>query len=125
MSTAARSEKLLTAGFVDSVLQRHAIDRRVGGAATIGLVRTAIRDVPERERERRRRAARLEADQLSTTHPRTARRIELLQLRPARTPVVELSTARQAKLEAELAPFEPDIGRQLVDGWHAGRRLAG
>jgi Zn-dependent protease with chaperone function len=117
-------EKLLLGGVLDGVLQRQALDHRSDGAAVIGVLRDAVRAVPDRERERRRRAARLEDAHLLTTHPPTGRRIEFLRRRPALAPRLVLDAQRAAQIEAELARRESALGRRLVDKWRSGRRLA-
>lgn len=59
----------------------------------------AVAAVPERERLRRHRVARLERARLDASHPPTARRIELLQRR----------RFREAQLDSALAVFDDDL----------------
>jgi Zn-dependent protease with chaperone function len=73
--------------------------------------------VPERERLRRRRVARLEAARLDASHPPTAKRIELLERRPHVTPTVDGSGA--VLVDEELRPFRAGIQDRLVDGYRA------
>jgi hypothetical protein len=84
-------------------------------AAVFARLHEALEAVPERERERRRRVARLEHARLDATHPPTALRIELLEGRPAAEPVVTLNTAWSARIDTELAPLERDLARELLD----------
>jgi Zn-dependent protease with chaperone function len=75
----------------------------------------ALEAVPERERERRRRVARLEHTRLDLTHPPIALRIALLEGRPALPPVVTLNSAWSARIDDELEPLERDVARELLD----------
>jgi Zn-dependent protease with chaperone function len=84
-------------------------------AAVFARLHEALEAVPERERERRRRVARLEHARLDATHPPTALRIELLEGRPAAEPVVTLNTAWSARIDTELAPLERELARELLD----------
>jgi hypothetical protein len=77
--------------------------------------------VPERERECRRRVARLEGVRLNATHPPTGRRIELLRRRPALQPAIRLDAARWQRIAGELAAVEARVARELVDGWRGSR----
>jgi heat shock protein HtpX len=78
-------------------------------------VAAAFTAVPQRERERRRRVARLEASRLSATHPPTAHRIRLLEERPRRDPRVVLTGERADAVQRDLDALAPRIGRRLVD----------
>jgi Zn-dependent protease with chaperone function len=75
----------------------------------------AVARVPERERERRRRVARLEDARLDDTHPPTAMRIGLLERRPARQPGVVADAARSAAVDGELAGRRKALQATLVD----------
>ena len=77
----------------------------------------AMRAVPERERERRRRVARLEHVRLEDTHPPTAMRIAMLEGRPAQAPAVTLNSAWSARIDAELEPLRERIGREVLDSY--------
>jgi hypothetical protein len=83
--------------------------------ALFAHLHTALEAVPERERERRRRVARLEHARLDTTHPPTAMRIELLEGRPETAPKVTLNSAWSARIDSELAPLEREVARELLD----------
>jgi heat shock protein HtpX len=72
-------------------------------------------DIPSRERERRRRVARLEEARLDDTHPPTARRIELLESRLRDEPAVELDTDRSAQMDEELKGKRQEFHRLLVE----------
>jgi Zn-dependent protease with chaperone function len=111
----ALHEKLLLASAFDAALHRRA-HRRVGpGQDVFDEARSAIRDVPERERERRRRVARLQDTRLADTHPPTAKRMELLHARSRAEPRVVLDPGRYAALMEELAPLRVRIEAFLVD----------
>lgn len=84
-------------------MARGAAVRREAGNVFKRL-RTALEDVPERERERRRRVARLDDMRLDITHPPTAARIDLLLARPPRQPTVALDEPRSDRIDDELRP---------------------
>jgi len=71
--------------------------------------------VPERERERRRRVARLEESRLDVTHPPTALRIRLLEERPQQEAKVTLDEERSTAIDQELARFKRAFQERLVD----------
>ena len=79
------------------------------------LLSEAVAGVPQRERERRRRVARLESTRLSDSHPPTATRIDLLERRPRKGPRVVLDEAASARIDAELASLRSAYSRRLVD----------
>lgn len=72
-------------------------------------------DIPTRERERRRRVARLEEARLDDTHPPTARRIELLEARGGGEPAVTLDADRSARIDEELSGKRTAFHRLLVE----------
>jgi Zn-dependent protease with chaperone function len=117
-------EKLLLAGVLDATLQRHDFGPRVDGREAIALLRSAVRDVPERERERRRRVARMEGVRAGATHPPTGRRIEVVQRRPPQRAAIVLDGVRAAAVARELSAHEGELGRELVERWRDGWRLA-
>jgi Zn-dependent protease with chaperone function len=112
-ATIAMHERLLLyPTFQHAVQQASLADDATG---TVDRVRQALRSVPERERERRRRVARLERTRLEDTHPPTGMRIALLEERAQRDPAVTLLALDSARIDAELAALEPSVGRDLVD----------
>jgi Zn-dependent protease with chaperone function len=115
------TERILLAGAMDAALQRHVAEHGDDGAGAIAALRSAASEVPERERERRRRVARLEGVRLNATHPPTGRRIELLRRRPALQPAIRLDAARWQRIAGELAAVEARVARELVDGWRGSR----
>jgi hypothetical protein len=78
-----------------------------------------LRAVPERERERRRRVARLEESRLADSHPPTARRIELLERRTPAATLVELSAESSATIDRELTPRRDVLAQELLDEYRA------
>ncbi len=112
--TVALSEKTLLEPTFRSVVQ-HAAHGDVEPGEVLRDVTRAFTSVPPRERERRRRVARLEAARLFASHPPMAQRIRLLEERAAREPRVVLDAARAAALDRELVPLAHAIGRRLVD----------
>jgi Zn-dependent protease with chaperone function len=75
----------------------------------------AIANVPARERERRRRIARLEEARLDDTHPPTARRIELLERRPEHAGLVLAGEERATAIDQELRGRRRALQARLVD----------
>ena len=94
------------------------------GTDVIDRAREAVHDVPDRERERRRRVARLEQARLEGTHPPTGMRIELLEQRPPLPPAITLDTARAKRLGEELRPFSAAAGTAILDA-HRGALYSG
>jgi Zn-dependent protease with chaperone function len=80
----------------------------------------AVQLVPDRERERRRRVARLESTRLEDTHPPTGMRIALVEGRAAVEPKVVLGEQRSRQIDAELAPFADRVDRELLDTYRGG-----
>jgi Zn-dependent protease with chaperone function len=117
-------EKLLLGAYLDGVVQRHALDGRNDESEILAELRDAARAIPEREWERRRRVAALELPALLATHPTSARRAEVHRRRAPLAPALVLDDARAAAILAELAPYEVEAGRVLVDRWRGGRRMA-
>jgi Zn-dependent protease with chaperone function len=75
--------------------------------------------VPERERERRRRVARLRDATPGDTHPPSAKRVAVLERRARTEPSVVLDAERSAAIDAELAPFHERLQRTLIDEYRA------
>jgi Zn-dependent protease with chaperone function len=113
----ALHERLLLHPTFEHAVQLAALAGDADGA--LDRVREALRSVPERERERRRRIARLEHARLEVTHPPTGMRIALLEERPPSPPQVTLNPIASARIDAELEPLEPATGRALVDRYRA------
>jgi heat shock protein HtpX len=109
-------QSLLNGPTVASVIQRAARD---GTTDLFGSLRAATDAIPERERERRRRVARLEGARLTATHPPTGRRLDLLERRGAAAPKVELDDARAAEIRDELVERCEQLTAQLIDDHRA------
>jgi Zn-dependent protease with chaperone function len=107
-------EKLLLAPMFGAVVQLVAHP----GAGEVDLFEELARAfgvVPERERERRRRVARLEETRLGATHPPTAHRIRLLEGRPRAEPLVDADADRAQAVDSELARRRRALQATLVD----------
>jgi Zn-dependent protease with chaperone function len=113
----ALHERLLLHPTFQHAVQQAALQNDARG--TLARVRAALDAVPARERERRRRVARLEHARLEDTHPPTGMRIALLEDRAPHPPMVALSRFDSERIDAELAPLEPAAGRALVDRYRA------
>jgi Zn-dependent protease with chaperone function len=84
-----------------------------------GVLRTAVEAVPERERERRRRLARLERTRLDATHPPTSHRIRVVEAQVDAPPLVVLDAARVRRIDDEVADRRRAIADELVDSYRA------
>jgi Zn-dependent protease with chaperone function len=109
-------EKLLLESTFRSVVQRAVHDRSDETDLFDTLV-TMVGRIPERERERRRRVARLEDARLEDTHPPTAKRIELIEGRGALDPQLIGSPEDAAAVDAELASRRRALQQKLVDDY--------
>jgi Zn-dependent protease with chaperone function len=118
-ATVGLHEKLLLVPLAEGVVRRAValLDYRRQTAGLLDEVRSRIIDAPERERERRRRVAKLEDVRLEVTHPPTARRIRLLEDRPDNEPAVVLTADRAKRIEAELRPVEERVCKELADAY--------
>ena len=108
-------ERLLLYGNFRALVQSAALAR---GETHPGLLDRAVEHfdaVPERERERRRRAARLETARLDDTHPPTGFRILLIEERGAADAKVALSAEGSAAIDRELEKYRASVERTLVD----------
>lgn len=114
-ATIALQEKLLLASTVDAAVQHAARPGENGETDLFEELVTATISIPERERERRRRVARLEQARLSDTHPPTAKRIALIEGRPPASLLVALDEGRSAAIDAELAGRRRAAQRELID----------
>jgi Zn-dependent protease with chaperone function len=103
------------------VVQRMALapeaSQRTGPAEVIEPLRTELRNTPEREIERIRRAELASGMRLDTTHPPTPYRIQHIQAHPIATPTITLSDADSAQIDRELRQAEPKVYRALVDSY--------
>jgi heat shock protein HtpX len=107
-------EQLLLDSTFQAAVQQAAHDRG-GDSDLFAALAARATDVPERERERRRRVARLEETRLGASHPPTARRLELLEARAAFAAKVTLDAERSEAIDRELEPMRAAIQRHLVD----------
>ena len=110
-------ERLLQHPTFDLAVQRAATDG--SGHDVIARVRETMRTVPERERERHRRVARLQHTRLTDTHPPTGTRIALLQQRGPAPAAVTLDAWTSTRIDAELEPLEVELGQALVDRYRS------
>ncbi len=109
-------EKLLLEGSFQHLVRRYASpSTRPENDDLFAAVRPALAAVPERERERRRRVALLEASSLGSTHPPTGQRIRLLEQRPIRAAQVVLTSADSDAIDRELAGLRPGFQRRLFE----------
>jgi Zn-dependent protease with chaperone function len=115
-ATIGLSEKLFLEPTFRAVVQHAARERDEEATGDIfGELAARVAGVPERERDRRRRVARLEEARLHDSHPPTARRIELLEARAVTDPMVSLDPARSAEVDAELLGKRKEFQKLLVE----------
>jgi Zn-dependent protease with chaperone function len=109
-------EKLLLASIFDTVALRslHGSDQRI-----FEELHTAIRGVPGRELDRRRRVARLEGTRLSATHPPTARRLDLIESRAVEPGEVLLDDERAIRIDEDLRPLQKALGTRIADNYRS------
>lgn len=104
-------EKLLLEPTVRSVAQR--VIQIPDEVDLFEEIRQAVESVPARERERRRRVARLETARLDATHPPTGLRIRLLEERP------ELPGSGDGAdwdaIDAELGSYKKDLQHVILE----------
>jgi Zn-dependent protease with chaperone function len=112
-------EKLLLQGAAAAAVHQFAIGHDVQEGDAFDAIRAAVEDVPQRERERRRRVARLEETTLGDTHPPTGKRIAIIERLPPGEPVVRLDGERSAAVARELDAVRPAESRRLVDEYRA------
>jgi Zn-dependent protease with chaperone function len=108
-------EQLLLESFFDASLKRAATERAAPARDLLLELREKLRSVPDHERERRRRIARLTGARLGDTHPPTAKRIEVLESRPHQAPRVTLSREGSATIDDELAARRAAVAAELVE----------
>ena len=108
-------EKLLLESSFDGLVHEHLHAR--SESDLFAEVRTRLAAVPDRERERQRRVARLEESRLSDSHPPTAMRIRLLEDRPQLEANVTLTADESDTVDRELTPWRRAVQTHLVDAY--------
>jgi Zn-dependent protease with chaperone function len=98
-----------------AAVQRASRGREGEAADVFAEAVSAAAGVPDRERERRRRVARLEEARLDATHPPSARRLELLERRGPQEARVTLTDERSHAIDQELMPLRAPMQRLLVE----------
>jgi hypothetical protein len=120
-ATAALLEWFLLWSVFDLVVQQAGND---GAGDVLDRLRLSLELVPDRERERRRRAARLVDARLEDTHPPTGLRIELLAGREPAEPRIVLNWAQSQRIDTELEPLAARVDHDVLDA-HRGRLYSG
>jgi Zn-dependent protease with chaperone function len=112
----ALHEKMLLAGLAETVVQQAAH----GQVADLFVaLREQVTAIPDRERERRRRVARLEDTRLDATHPPVAHRIRLAETRGAETAAVVVAPDESRAVDDELRPHMARAARQLIEQYRS------
>jgi heat shock protein HtpX len=111
----ALQERLLLHSTFRAVVQRAALGRGEDHAGLLDRALEHLNAVPERERERRRKVARLETARLDVTHPPTGSRISLLERRGAKAAKVTLGADGSSAIDQELKKRRSAVEHQLVD----------
>ena len=114
-ATVALAETILLGPAFAAIVSRNLHAARSGDTTIFAELDAAVAAVTPRERERRRRIARLERSRLDRTHPPTARRIELLEQRPLLEPAVTLDAETSAAIDDELARYRKPVADQVLD----------
>ncbi len=109
-------EKLLLSSLFETAALRVGRD---GGNDLFADLARLVDDVPPRERERRRRLARLEGVRLSASHPPTARRLDLLEARPPEPGQHFLDSEGTVAIDRELEPLRDVIAARVADNYRA------
>ena len=117
----ALEERLLLWSAFELVVQQAVHDN---ASDVLNRLRLSLQLVPDRERERRRRVARLEEARLEDTHPPSGLRIELLEGRAAVPPRVVLNSAQSRRIDTELEPLAARVDHELLDAFR-GRLYRG
>lgn len=107
---------LVTAGTHDMVVRRLAL--RADTELWSGQ-RDAVAELPESERERRRRQAARQRLRVDESHPPTHLRIAVLRGRPDAEPRVRLESEEDGRIAAELGPDYDRIARELREAARA------
>ncbi len=115
-ATVGLHERLLLDSILSSTVQR-AVQTRRGGSDLFADLDAVLARVPERELERRRRAARLEDARLESTHPPTAKRLDLLERRELLPARVTCDAERAAAIAQELRPQEESLAAALLEDY--------
>jgi Zn-dependent protease with chaperone function len=111
----ALQERLLLYSNFRSVVQRAALGRGEDHAGLLDRALEQLDAVPERERERRKKVARLETARLDVTHPPTGSRISLLERRGAKAAKVTLAADTSSAIDRELAKRRSEVEHKIVD----------
>lgn len=72
-------------------------------------------DMPDKEKRRLHKIGELEKSKIDDTHPPTCYRINYLKSRDSRVPIITPDSGKMNKIKQELAPYQPDIGRGIVE----------
>jgi Zn-dependent protease with chaperone function len=114
-ATVALAETILLGPAFAAIVSRNVHAARRGDTTIFAELDAAIAAVTPRERERRRRIARLERSRLDHTHPPTALRIELLERRAWLEPAVTLGAEASEAIDDELARYRKPVADRVVD----------
>ena len=114
MPSSSFTERLLLAPAFYGVVHHAARDKSAG---LLDRAAAHLVAVPERERERRRRVARLETARLNSTHPPTGSRIALVESRGSRDARVVVTESASAVIDQELAGRRLAVEERLVDDY--------
>jgi Zn-dependent protease with chaperone function len=103
--------KMLLSPTMQEATQRTVLERREDFFAVFVQVRQGV---PERELERLRRVSALVGTRLDHTHPQNADRQRFLHALSLKEPLVVLSEAENAAIDAELERLKPQVARRVI-----------
>jgi len=109
------AEIVLIGPAFDAIVARNVHRARRGDSTVFADLGATAANVTPRERERRRRIARLEDSRLDVTHPPTASRITVLESRPPSEARVVLGAEESWRIDEELARYRKQISERLID----------
>lgn len=111
-------DKLHAGALFEFCVQRAATNP--GGPDVFGWLRNEFARMPERERERLRRVARMEGSRLDDTHPPTRYRIAFLEKHGAIEPRYRMSAEDAAAFERELESTYEHFHKELIAKYQLG-----
>ncbi len=98
-----------------AIVSRNVQRVRSGDSTIFAELAATASNVTPRERERRRRIARLEDSRLDATHPPTASRITVLEGRPVSAARIVLAVEASERIDEELARYRKEVTARLID----------
>lgn len=112
-------ETILLEGVVRSVVKRSTHSGAVAPGSLLSEVERSVMAVPDRERQRRRRVARLERPSLDAFHPTMSSRIAVLESRALVLSSLAITQAESDAIDEELAPLRAPLELRMIDEYRS------